>query len=86
MTAATSTSLSLAVDGNLYWGGLGGEFTLTNNSDTASEAWSFSFVTRVKDFKGWSMATTITENSDGSYLVSLANAAWNGSLAPGQSI
>ena len=78
--------LELAVSGNLYWGGMSGQLTLTNTGGSDVEGWSVSFTTPHRNVQSWSGGTEIEALEGGLYRVTLTPAAWNGVIAAGQSI
>ena len=78
--------LELAVSGNLYWGGMSGQLTLTNTGGSDVEGWSVSFKTPHRNVQSWSGGTEIEALEGGLYRVTLTPAAWNGVIAAGQSI
>ena len=86
-SADTSANpLNLEVSGSLYWGGMSGILTITNNSDRAVEGWSVSFETPHSDFQSWAGAARVEPAQSGGSKVTLTPAPWNSMIAAGQSI
>ena len=83
---AMSGPLSLSASGNLYWGGMSGQLTITNTGTTAVEDWQVSFETPHADFKSWAGDAQVEQLANGQYRVTLAPADWNGSIGAGSSI
>ena len=75
--------LQLSVDGSLYWGGMSGVLTLKNCCTRALEDWKVSFVTPHSNFRAWSGKTSVKEQSDGTYQVTLRPAQWNNVIPAG---
>ncbi len=84
--ASSANSLSLDVSGSLYWGGMSGILTITNNSDRVVEDWSVSFETPHSDFQSWAGAARVEPTQSGGSKVTLTPATWNSTIAAGQSI
>ena len=84
--ANSANSLSLDVSGSLYWGGMSGILTITNNSDRVVEDWSVSFETPHSDFQSWAGAARVEPMQSGGSKVTLTPATWNSTIAAGQSI
>ncbi|MEJ6658987.1 MAG: glycosyl hydrolase family 18 protein [Synechococcus sp. ChSW.bin.154] len=82
----SSAGLEASVAGTLYWGGMSGTLTLSNDSDVELKNWSFSFVTDQPNVQIWSAESTVTDLGDGSYQVSLTPPAWGLEIAAGGSI
>ena len=82
----SSAGLQASVAGTLYWGGMSGTLTLSNDSDVELKNWSFSFVTDQPNVQIWSAESTVTDLGDGSYQVSLIPPAWGLEIAAGGSI
>ena len=78
--------LSLEVSGSLYWGGMSGILTITNTTDREVENWSVSFETPHSDFQSWAGAARVDSLQGGGTRVTLTPAAWNDTIAAGQSI
>ena len=83
---AMSGPLSLSASGNLYWGGMSGQLTITNTGTTAVEDWQVSFETPHADFKSWAGDAQVEQLANGQYRVTLTPADWNGSIGAGSSI
>jgi len=83
---AMSGPLSLSASGNLYWGGMSGQLTITNTGTTAVEDWQVSFVTPHADFQSWAGDAQVEQLANGQYRVTLTPADWNGSIGAGSSI
>ncbi|MEB3264034.1 MAG: cellulose binding domain-containing protein [Synechococcus sp.] len=86
MASTTVSPLAVTVGGNLWWGGMSGELTITNTTSTTLEGWSLEFRTPVRQFQGWSMESAVVDNGDGTATVTLRNAPWNATLRPGESL
>tara|TARA_B100000674_G_scaffold475237_1_gene468115 strand:+ start:32 stop:3496 length:3465 start_codon:yes stop_codon:yes gene_type:complete len=78
--------LSLEASGSLYWGGMSGILTITNNSEQLVDDWSVSFETPHSDFQSWAGDARIEILQGGGSRVTLTPAAWNSTIAAGQSI
>ena len=78
--------LSLEVRGSLYWGGMSGILTITNTTDREVENWSVSFETPHSNFQSWAGAARVESLQGGGTRVTLTPAAWNDTIAAGQSI
>ena len=83
---AGSNPLSLEASGSLYWGGMSGILTITNTTDREVENWSVSFETPHSDFQSWAGAARVETLQAGGSKVTLTPAAWNDTIAAGQSI
>jgi len=83
---AMSGPLSLSASGNLYWGGMSGQLTITNTGTTAVEDWQVSFETPHADFKSWAGDAQVEQLANGQYRVTLTPADWNGSIGAGSSV
>ncbi len=79
-------ALTLKASGSLYWGGMSGQLTITNSSDQPLSDWSVSFETLHQNFQSWAGHASVEPLPDGAVRVTLTPAAWNSTIAAGQSI
>ena len=79
-------ALQASVSGNLYWGGMSGQLTLTNSSETPLTDWSYTFRTTQKDVQVWSSTYNVIDLGDGSYEVTVRPPSWGASIPAGGSL
>ena len=81
-----SLALTASVSGNLYWGGMSGQLTLTNTGDSSLSDWSYTFRTSQKDVQVWSSSYDVVDLGDGSYEVTVRPPSWGASIPAGGSL
>ena len=69
-------ALQGSVSGDLYWGGMSGQLTLTNSGDTSLSDWSYTFRTTQKDVQVWSSSYDVVDLGDGTYEVTIRPPSW----------
>ena len=79
-------TLQASIGGNLYWGGMSGQLTLTNTGDFPLSDWSYTFVTRQKDVQVWSSTYDVVDLGDGTYEVTVAPPSWGATIPAGGSL
>ena len=66
-----------------FWGGLSGNFAITNTSQQSKSGWSFSFVSSYSNFDFWNANESAVRNSDGTYTITVNAPAGAAPLAAG---
>ena len=79
-------ALQGSVSGDLYWGGMSGQLTLTNSGDTSLSDWSYTFRTTQKDVQVWSSSYDVVDLGDGTYEVTIRPPSWGASIPAGGSL
>ena len=85
-TNSSFNPLSIEASGSLYWGGMSGILSITNSSDRAIDNWSVSFETPHSNFQSWAGSANLEALPGGGSKVTLTPAAWNSTIAAGQTI
>jgi GH18 family chitinase len=66
-----------------FWGGLSGNFAITNTSLQSKSNWSFSFLSTYSNFDFWNADESAVRNSDGTYTITVNAPAGAAPLAAG---
>jgi len=75
------------ISGDLWWGGLTAEITVSNNSDQRLEDWSVSFISAHRFYgEAWGIDVVTEKVTDDLYRYELYGSEWGRSIGTGQSM
>lgn len=83
----TGSTVDVEVSGDLWWGGLTAEITVSNNSDQHLEDWSVGFISAHRFYgEAWGIDVVTEKVTDDLYRYELYGAEWGRSIGAGQSM
>ena len=84
MALSTSSGLSVAVAGEIWWGGFTAEITITNTTGSALSGWSYSFDSPHQlNSAPWGATLQAEPLDNGLIRYTLSGADWGGSITVG---
>ncbi|HGY5541398.1 MAG TPA: cellulose binding domain-containing protein [Prochlorococcus sp.] len=83
----TGSTVDVEVSGDLWWGGLTAEITVSNNSNQHLEDWSVGFISAHRFYgEAWGIDVVTEKVTDDLYRYELYGAEWGRSIGAGQSM
>ena len=86
MAVSITPGFRLAVDGEIWWGGLTASLTLTNQSSQTLDDWALSFTSAHRFYgEAWGVDVVTEQLAGGLYRYQLTGADWGQSIGAGES-